>query len=103
MITGDWIKEITIDQLPEPYKSIALELGMEDTIKLANLYQGTGFYLPKLDGVLSEIRNKKIREEFNGSNYKVLARKYDLTERWIYEIIGQEYDENQMSFFHQNS
>lgn len=103
MVIADWIKDISEEQLPEPYKSIAREIGLEGTLRLANLYQGTGFYLPKLDTLLAEIRNKRIREEFNGGNHRELARKYELTERWIYEIIGQTRDENQISLFPDNS
>ena len=95
----NWINDITLEQLPQPYETIAREIGVANTLKLASMYQGTGFYFPRLDGVLSEMRNKRIREEFNGSNHKELARKYELTERWIYEIVTQNVDENQISFF----
>lgn len=99
----DWIKELPADQLPEPYRLVAHEIGMESAMLLANLFQGTGTYFPKLDTLLQDLRNKKIRAEFDGKNYKELARKYDLTERWIYEIITQEVNENQISFFDRNS
>lgn len=94
-----WIRELPIEQLPEPYRLIAHETGIENAMILATLFQGTGAYFPKLDTLLSEVRNKKIKEEFDGSNHKELARKYDLTERWIYEIVSTRLNENQISFF----
>ena len=100
---SEWLLHLEPEQLPEPYQSMALRIGLENTLKLADMYQGTGFYLPKLDGLLRDIRDKRIREEFNGGNYKELARKYDLTERWIYEIVAQTYDENQTSLFSSSS
>ncbi|WP_195282239.1 Mor transcription activator family protein [Harryflintia acetispora] len=96
---SDWIKELPIDQLPEPYQTIAYSIGVENTLKVADLLQGTGAYFPKLDSLLADIRNEKIRKEYNGFNTKELARKYDLSERWIYEIIRGETDEAQTRFF----
>ncbi len=100
MAENEWYDEISADELPEPYKEIAKAIGMKHTIELAKLYQGTGFYLPKLDGVLNKIRDKKIKNEFNGSNYKELAIKYNLTERWIRQIVDNSNPvENQMTIF----
>ncbi len=100
MISGDWIKDIKIEMLPDAYQRIAQTIGVENTVKMAEVVQGVGFYFPKLDTVLAEIRNKRIKEEFNGSNYKKLALKYGITERWVYEILsGNNVDENQCSLF----
>lgn len=101
MVIDDWVKkEVTAEQLQEPYKTIAEEIGIENTVKLAGMYQGTPVYFPKFDNVISDIRNKKIRTEYNnGATYKELALKYGITERWVYEIVGNKIDENQMSFF----
>lgn len=100
MITGDWIKDIKIEILPDAYQRIARVIGIENTIRMAEVVQGVGFYFPKLDTVLAEIRNKRIREEFNGSNHKKLAIKYGVTERWVYDILaGNNIDESQCSLF----
>lgn len=104
MNVPDWIKVLPLEQLPEPYRLIAHEAGIESAMILANLFQGTGTYFPKLDTLLVDLRNKQIRDEFDGKNHKELARKYDLTERWIYEVVSQQQsDVNQISFFTQNS
>lgn len=103
MVIADWMKELTPEQLVEPYKKIATSIGVENTIHLASMFQGTPLYFPKFDGSIYELRNQRIREEFNGSNHKELALKYDLTERWIYEIVSSTADENQISFFERNS
>lgn len=100
---SEWLRELSLEQLPEPYQSIARDIGIEHTLKLADLYQGTGLYFPKLDGLLRDIRDQRIREDFDGGNYKELARKYDLTERWVYEIVSQISDTNQLSLFAGNS
>jgi Mor family transcriptional regulator len=98
--TVNWTKEITPELLPEPYQTLAREIGLSHTLKLADLYQGTGFYLPRLDRTLARIRNQNIRDEFNGENHKELAIKYGVTEQWVYKILGDKgVDEDQVSFF----
>jgi Mor family transcriptional regulator len=96
----EWYEEINPDELPEPYKDMAKVIGMKHTIDLAKMYQGTGFYLPKLDSVLNRIRDKKIKSEFNGGNYKELAIRYGLTERWVRQIVDtSEVIDNQLNLF----
>ena len=73
MIGGEWIRELKLEQ--------------------------PGVYFPKLDSALAEIRNQRIRAEFDGYNQKTLAIKYGITERWVYEIVGREEDESQVRFF----
>lgn len=77
---------ISSEELPEPYRTISYTIGVDSTLKLAEEYQGTGLYLPKLDGYLRKLRDDRIRKEFNGSNYRDLAHKYKLTEVWIRKV-----------------
>jgi len=96
----EWYEEISPERLPETYKHIVAAIGLKATIQLAQKFQGTPLYLPKLDDTLREIRDEKIRKEFNGSNYGELAVKYKLTEVWIREIIDKRPAEsNQISLF----
>lgn len=99
MELSPWIQELTEDQLPEPYKTLAAQFSVQTALRFAELYQGTGVYYPKLDSQLAEIRNKRIRAEFSGSNQRALAVKYGLTERWIYEILGSIPDDRQTTLF----
>lgn len=93
MISGDWIKGITADMLPGIYRQIAERIGVEPTLQVADLVQGTSsHYFPKLDDLMAEVRNKQIIAEFNGRNHRHLALKYGLTERWIYEIVKPKQD-----------
>jgi len=81
-------KTITIEDLPEPYGQIAQMIGLENTIKLAHDFGGTITYFPKLDSIIKPLRDRKIREEFNGYNHECLAKKYNLTVQWIREIVS---------------
>ncbi|MFP3345359.1 Mor transcription activator family protein, partial [Halomonas sp. SIMBA_159] len=46
-------------------------------------------YLPRGDRLRLQIRDMKIWNEFNGRNVKTLARKYDVTEKTIYEVCAK--------------
>ncbi|MEF2965653.1 Mor transcription activator family protein [Paenibacillus sp. M1] len=103
----DWIKELTIDMIPEPYSSYAKAIGIENLIELVKLSGGDEIYLPTLDFFRRPIRDKRIREEYTGYNEKSLARKYELSERRIREIVEGEkppaiIDENQFSLIVEN-
>lgn len=47
-------------------------------------------YVCKSDTIVRSDRDSRIKEEFNGANYKFLAHKYDLSERHIRLIVSDE-------------
>ncbi len=79
--------QLTMEDLPEGYRVVADIVGIENAVKLSEHLGGLPFYFPQIDGLLRRKRDAAIRKEFNGSNYRDLARKYNLTERWIREIV----------------
>lgn len=96
----DWYEEINPDELTEPYKELARVIGLKNTIKIAEKYQGMALYLPKLDALIRRIRDDRIRTEFNGGNYRELAIKYKLTEVWVRQIVDEKpIESNQLSLF----
>lgn len=95
-----FIDENNIDDLPEPYRTIAKQIGIETALSLSELYSGITVYFPKAERALQSIRNERIAQEFNGANVTELARKYNLTESWVREILkAQSINENQMNLF----
>ncbi len=96
----DWYDEIKPDELTDPYRELATIIGLKNTIKVAEKYQGMALYLPKLDGLIRKIRDEKIRAEFNGGNYRELAIKYRLTEVWVRQIVDEKSaNANQLTLF----
>jgi len=87
-MAGTWMKEITADMLPDSmYRVIAEEIGLENLIKLTKLIGGATFYLPSAQRILLPVRNSIIRGEYNGYNIPQLSRKYEISQRQIYEIV----------------
>ena len=99
-----WMNEISADILPEPYRRMFSILGVEVTLKIAAEFQGMNVYFPKLDGTLKTIRDRRIRDEFNGHNVRELARRFGLTETWIRQILAENPTEsNQGDLFEEES
>lgn len=83
-------KEISIDQLPsESCQTVAHAIGIENMLKLSDIIGGVTFYLPKRKDILKFIRNKRIKEEFNGGNTVELSKKYGISERWVQIILKE--------------
>jgi Mor family transcriptional regulator len=94
-----WINELSTDMLPELYQQIVSIIGVENYLSLCKEIGGTNMYIPKFDSVIRPIRDKKIKEEFDGGNYKELAIKYNLCERWVRDIINPKEIDGQMNIF----
>ncbi len=95
----DWIKEISIEELPANYQEMAEIVGIENTIRLARHYGGLPFYFLKIDSMLQKRRDEKIRQEFDGHNYRDLARIYNLSEMHIRRIVHNGKDKRQIDMF----
>ncbi len=93
------IPEISIEDMPESYQDVAITIGVEAAVKLAAKHGGIPCYVPQLDALLRKKRDAAIRREFNGRNYRQLARKYGLTEVWIRAIIDRKDTPGQPSLF----
>ncbi len=93
------MRTISVDDLPEGYRQVASIVGVENALKLSEHLGGLPYYFPQLDGLLRKKRDEAIRHEFTGSNYRDLAKKYRLTERWIREIVDNSPTHNQSPLF----
>ncbi|SHI87624.1 Mor transcription activator family protein [Lutispora thermophila] len=93
-------RELTLEQIPEGlYREIAEAIGVGNFVKLTQLVGGSTIYLPKTESIVRPVRDAKIREEFNGYNHMELAKKYDVTERWVRQLCGDGHAEGQLSLF----
>lgn len=84
----DLLDEVKLENLDDEQKILAETIGMENYIKLVRKYEGILVYVPKAESLIKTVRDEKIREEFNGGNYRELALKYGLTETWIRSIVS---------------
>lgn len=92
-------RQLVIEDLPESYREIASIIGVENAVKLSEALGGLTYYFPQLETVLRKKRDETIRREFTGANHRALAKKYNLSEVWIREIVDARTTQNQPSLF----
>ncbi len=92
--------EARLEDIPAVYQQLVEAVGLRSFFKLLEELGGTTQYLPKLEAVLEKPRNRLIAKSFNGHSYKELARKYNLTENWVRQIVNEERSrKNQVQLF----
>lgn len=84
----EWMKELTLNELDEKNNEIAKIIGIDNLLLLCEYFGGTRLYINKLDHVTAILRNRKIKEEYNGYNSQQMVRKYNLTENQIQRILN---------------
>ncbi len=74
--------------LNEVYREIADEIGIENTIRIFNLFHGTQISFPNRLFSREHV-HKAIVEEYDGKNALALAQKYNYSERSIWRILKE--------------
>lgn len=96
-------REVRIEDLRDAYPSaveIINEIGVEAFVKMSIVSGGISLYVPKFENVIAAARNRLILQEFDGGNYAALARRYDITETWVRDIVNRKrIKENSVSLF----
>jgi len=99
-----------IDALPGDLAFIARGLeqylpgsGVQVALILAQVFKGQPLYIRGIEELLLKIRNDAIRKEYDsGVKVKELAFKFDLSVRWVEDILAREEQspaEKQMRLF----
>lgn len=85
------IKEIAEGEIDDFFsREFAEYAGLDSALKLLELFSGGSIYLPRVESVARERRNKLIQGQFNGNNYGELARVFGLSRRQIRNITAME-------------
>ncbi|MEG1411746.1 MAG: Mor transcription activator family protein [Terrisporobacter sp.] len=81
------LKYLTKDDLPESLGDIVDVIGLDSVKDLIKLAGGSSIYIPSENSVIKPIRNKIMKDDFNGS-YKELSRKFGISEVQVRNIIN---------------
>lgn len=82
------LRAIRTEDVPQEYQDIVEILGLEAFLKLTRLCGGQSLYIPKVESLTREGRDREICARFNGGNYRSLAVQFRLSERQIRKIIN---------------
>ena len=78
-----------LEGLNDVYRDIANEIGVENALAIYRLFHGTQVSFPNRL-FSTEYTHKAIISEYDGSNVRQLAQKYNYSERSIWRIISAE-------------
>ena len=82
----DELSGIKLDDLQGDVREFAEYAGLDPALKLLELFSGGRIYLPKVESVARERRNKLILGQFNGNNYGELSKTFRLSRKQIRNI-----------------
>ena len=93
-----WVSNPDTAHRMKDFRLIAKVIGQEKAMALADYFNGTVLYVPKLDKVLRNRKHELIREgRKRGIPYRDIALKYNISDRWVREIVDHVPDK-QLSF-----
>lgn len=82
-------EDVTFEDLGTDQREVAELIGIENYLKIVDIFGGGAIYIPKPDGVLRSARNRKIIEDYkDGENCKLIAKKYNLTKSAVINILN---------------
>ena len=79
---------ISLEDLSDRQREIAEIVGIENYIKLSKRFGGEdSIYIQKYSEIIKVVRNNEIRTKYNdGHNIPELAKKYNLSERYVRKL-----------------
>ena len=79
---NELLNELKLEDLQGEARELAETIGMDAFRRLVDVYGGTGrVYIP--------IRDRLIRDEYNGSNVYALCKKWNLSEGYVRGIVRE--------------
>lgn len=78
---------LTIDDLQEQHKQIALTVGVDGLKKLTDMFGGTPLYIPQKKELIKNKVYHMILNDYDGTNIKKLAVSYGVSESTVYNIV----------------
>ena len=84
------LDNLTINDLPDGVVDVVEVIGMDAFKSLVKFAGGSNLYIPNESNLVKPIRNRMIKEEFNGS-YRDISMKYGISEVQVRNIINKEW------------
>ncbi len=81
------LERLTVDDLPDSLVDVVDVIGIDSFKKLVKFCGGSSLYIPSENNLIRPVRNKVIRESFNG-DYREISRKFGISEVQARNIIN---------------
>lgn len=86
MAHNEILNSICKEEVSELFAQIIDEIGLENAKKISRIAGGGNLYIPMVETIERPLRDRRIREQFTGYNFRELAIKYNKSESTIREI-----------------
>ncbi|MGL5753849.1 MAG: Mor transcription activator family protein [Paraclostridium sp.] len=78
---------IKVEDVPEGCRDLVDVFGMDVFISLIEYCGGSSLYLPSKGSVVKKARNRVIREEFDGGNFRDLSVRFGISDMQVRKIV----------------
>lgn len=78
---------IKVEDVPEGCRDLVEVFGMDVFISLIEYCGGSSLYLPSKGAVVKKARNRVIREEFDGGNFRELSSRFGISDMQVRKIV----------------
>ena len=82
------LEHLSINDIPDSIKEVVEVIGIDAFKGLVKIAGGSNLYIPNESNLVKPIRNRKIKEEFNGS-YRDISIKYGISEVQVRNIVNK--------------
>ncbi|MHB9155657.1 MAG: Mor transcription activator family protein [Endomicrobiales bacterium] len=84
----DWLKDITIDDMPTAdMEMVAHVCGLETAVLLMKSFAGAQLNIPKL--WFKAVIERKIVQEYDGVNINRLTKRYGVSRAYIFKVLQE--------------
>lgn len=83
------LNNLKLEDLQEQHKLIAGAVGVDGMIRLCECFGGSSIYIPQKRELLKNKIYSRIYGEYDGTNIKQLAVKYEVSEATVYNIVRE--------------
>ncbi len=81
------LRDLKMEDLEPQHQEIAEVIGIENLVKLSRYFAGNPVYAPKIENLVKNKKYSLIRQEYDGTNIKKLATRYDVCESTVYNLL----------------
>lgn len=78
---------VKVEDVPEGCRDLVEVFGMEVFISLIEFCGESTVYLPSKGSVVKKARNRIIKEEFDGGNFRELSSKFGISDMQVRKIV----------------
>ena len=82
------LEHLSINDIPDSIKDVVEVIGIDTFKGLVKIAGGSNLYIPNESNLVKPIRNRRIKEEFNGS-YRDISIKYGISEVQVRNIVNK--------------